>query len=322
MKTIQVQELFNIIPGEFSKFPDKKEPTNPDDIPVIGAGTDPSHVIGGYIDRKKCKRVFSANSLYITTDGIYCGSTFIYPFEFAGNIAMAILEPKIPMTLRQKMYYATAISANRKFFSYGRKMKGVRLAALEIPAPEEIPAWVETIELPQQYTGRAKSGEKVELPPVSEWKQFKYTDLFDLEKGRGPSAADAKHKPGNTPYIGASAENNGITIYSGHAPEHQGNVVTIATDGSVGEAFYQPKDFNATSNIMVLHLKGHEWNPQIGLFISTIIRQEQNKFSYGRKWGLSRMKESFISLPVTSEGQPDYDLMERYINSLPYSDCL
>lgn len=73
---------------------------------------------------------------------------------------------------------------------------------------------------------------------------------------------------------------------------------------------------------MVLHLKSHEWNPQIGLFISTIIRQEQNKFSYGRKWGLSRMKESFISLPVTSEGQPDYDLMERYINSLPYSDCL
>ena len=157
---------------------------------------------------------------------------------------------------------------------------------------------------------------------MSEWKEFKYTDLFDLEKGRGPSAADAKHKPGHTPYIGASAENNGITIYSGHTPEHQGNVVTIATDGSVGEAFYQPKDFNATSNIMVLHLKGHEWNPQIGLFISTIIRQEQNKFSYGRKWGLYRMKESFISLPVTSEGQPDYDLMERYINSLPYSDCL
>ena len=322
MKTIQVQELFNIIPGEFSKFPDKKEPTDPDDIPVIGAGTDPSYVIGGYIDRKKCKRVFPANSLYITTDGVYCGSTFIYPFEFAGNIAMAILEPKVPMTLRQKMYYATAISANRKFFSYGRKMKGLRLATIEIPAPEEIPAWVETVELPQQYTGKAKSDEKIELPPVSEWKQFKYTDLFDLEKGRGPSAADAKHKPGNTPYIGASAENNGITIYSGHSPEHQGNVVTIATDGSVGEAFYQPKDFNATSNIMVLHLKGHEWNPQIGLFISTIIRKEQNKFSYGRKWGLSRMKESFISLPVTYEGQPDYDLMERYINSLPYSDCL
>ena len=322
MKTIQVQELFNIIPGEFSKFPDKKEPTNPDDIPVIGAGTDPSHVIGGYIDRKKCKRVFSANSLYITTDGIYCGSTFIYPFEFAGNIAMAILEPKIPMTLRQKMYYATAISANRKFFSYGRKMKGVRLAALEIPAPEEIPAWVETIELPQKYTGKAKNDEKVELPPVSEWKQFKYTVLFEMTRGQGGKASDAKQNPGKNPYIGASAENNGVTFWTSLKPTEAEGAITVSNNGSVGSAFYQEKPFLASSDVSVLRLKEKPLNKQIGLFIVTIIEQEKAKYNYGRKWGLSRMKESFISLPVTSEGQPDYDLMERYINSLPYSDCL
>ena len=322
MKTIQVQELFNIIPGEFSKFPDKKEPTNPDDIPVIGAGTDPSYVIGGYIDRKKCKRVFSANSLYITTDGVYCGSTFIYPFEFAGNIAMAILEPKVPMTLRQKMYYATAISANRKFFSYGRKMKGLRLATIEIPAPEEIPAWVEAVELLQQYTDQAKSDEKVELPPVSEWKQFKYTDLFEMTRGQGGKVSDAKQNPGKNPYVGASAENNGVTFWTSLKPTEAEGAITVSNNGSVGSAFYQEKPFLASSDVSVLRLKERPLNKQIGLFIVTIIEQEKAKYNYGRKWGLSRMKESFIALPVTAEGQPNYDLMERYINSLPYSDCL
>lgn len=323
MKMVQIQDLFEVKGGSYITASQLTELPFTNSIPVVGASGVLEKTVVGYINKDKVSnKIFPQHTIYVSTNGALCCTAFLAPWEFTGNVDMVALIEKQPLTIRQKLYYCLCINTNKHRFSYGRKPKGTRFSSLEIPAPEEIPAWVETIELPQQYTGKAKSDEKVELPPVSEWKEFKYTDLFDLEKGRGPSAADAKHKPGHTPYIGASAENNGITIYSGHTPEHQGNVVTIATDGSVGEAFYQPKDFNATSNIMVLHLKGHEWNPQIGLFISTIIRQEQNKFSYGRKWGLSRMKESFISLPVTSEGQPDYDLMEQYINSLPYSDCL
>ena len=316
MKMIQVQDLFEVHKGK-SYFKDFTEDAN--GLNYITT-SEKNQGVKTKVRQNPNYKIFPADTITVALQGSVM-SSFVQLEDFYIQTHVAALIEKRPLTIRQKLYYCLCFSANASRFSFGRKAN-TTFATLEIPAPEEIPAWVETVELPQQYTGKAKSDEKVELPPVSEWKQFKYTDLFDLEKGRGPSAADAKHKPGNTPYIGASAENNGITIYSGHTPEHQGNVVTIATDGSVGEAFYQPRDFNATSNIMVLHLKGHEWNPQIGLFISTIIRQEQNKFSYGRKWGLSRMKESFISLPVTSEGQPDYDLMERYINSLPYSDCL
>lgn len=317
MKLIQVQDLFEIYKPKTLTF----NSMIPDEHGInFVSSRATNNGCNGKVKIKEGIQIYPAGAISVPLKGsVFEASLQLEPFYCAHQTA--VLVAKQPLTTRQKLYYILCFKQLKQKFSYGRQ--GDRtISTLEIPAPEEIPPWVETIELPQQYTGKAKSDEKVELPPVSEWKEFKYTDLFDLEKGRGPSAADAKHKPGNTPYIGASAENNGITIYSGHAPEHQGNVVTIATDGSVGEAFYQPKDFNATSNIMVLHLKCHEWNPQIGLFISTIIRQEQNKFSYGRKWGLSRMKESFISLPVTSKGQPDYDLMERYINSLPYSDCL
>ena len=160
---------------------------------------------------------------------------------------------------------------------------------------------------------------EVTLPPVSEWKQFKYTDLFEMTRGRGGKASDAKQNPGKNPYIGASAENNGVTFWTSLNPTEAEGAITVSNNGSVGSAFYQNKPFLASSDVSVLRLKEKPLNEQIGLFIVTVIEQEKAKYNYGRKWGLSRMKESFISLPVTSEGQPDYDLMERYINSLPFS---
>ena len=46
---------------------------------------------------------------------------------------------------------------------------------------------------------------------------------------------------------------------------------------------------------------------------------EKYRFNYGRKWGIDRMKKSLIKLPVDSDGKPDWQFMEDYIKSLPYS---
>jgi hypothetical protein len=221
------------------------------------------------------------------------------------------------------IFYSLCVRNYKSLFVYGRQVTPERLGELEIPAPSEIPSWVYEMDIPTfDDIAEAKSQDIVELPHINEWHSFKYPEIFNLIKGKGPSATEAKHEPGDIPYIGASAMNNGITIYSNHKPEHKGNCITIATDGSVGEAFYQPKDFNATSNIAVVTIKDKKLTPALAMFLITIIRQEQEKFNYGRKWGLNRMKESTISLPVTSNGEPDWDLMERYINSLPYSKYL
>ena len=157
------------------------------------------------------------------------------------------------------------------------------------------------------------------LPPVSKWKEFKYADLFERTRGQGGRARAAKQNPGKNPYIGASAENNGTTFWTSLEPTEAEGAITVSNNGSVGAAFYQDRPFLASSDVSVLRLKDRALTKQIGLFIITVIGQEKTKYGYGRKWGLSRMKESFIALPATPEGQPDYDLMERYINSLPYS---
>ena len=58
------------------------------------------------------------------------------------------------------------------------------------------------------------------------------------------------------------------------------------------------------------------------MFLSTLINANKYKYCYGRVIGINRLKEETISLPVTEQGEPDWDLMERYINSLPYSKYL
>ena len=70
----------------------------------------------------------------------------------------------------------------------------------------------------------------------------------------------------------------------------------------------------------MLYANGWMLNKYIALFIVTVIKANRYKFSYGRKWTMEKMKKSLVKLPVTAEGLPDFDYMEQYIKSLPYSD--
>lgn len=226
------------------------------------------------------------------------------------------------LTTQEKIYYICYIKKYKENYNYGRQADRT-LKNLLVPEKHEIPNWVYEIEIPD-YSDivEPKENKIVELPDSSKWKEFLFSEVFNMERGRGTSAREAKDNPGQHPYIGASSQNNGITILTNNKPTHQGNSITISTDGSVGESFYQEKDFSSTSNIVVITLKNKKLNPFIALLLTTLIKQIGQSFDYGRKWGITRMKESKISLPVDSNGNPDWQLMEDYIKSLPYSKYL
>ena len=54
------------------------------------------------------------------------------------------------------------------------------------------------------------------------------------------------------------------------------------------------------------------------MFLVTILNLEKYRYNYGRKASQARMKERSIKLPAKN-GQPDWQFMEKYIKSLPYS---
>lgn len=81
------------------------------------------------------KYIFPKHTLYVSTNG-QGSHTYAYvsSIEFVPNSDVSVLIPKNNLTLQEKLFYAHAISINRRLFSYGRKPKGEKLKTLKIPA--------------------------------------------------------------------------------------------------------------------------------------------------------------------------------------------
>ena len=165
--------------------------------------------------------------------------------------------------------------------------------------------------------------EAVSLPDVSTWSSFRITDLFDVERGRCSNAAAAKRENGSTILIGAANRNNGQTGSTGLEALYTGNKITVgnAGDGGAGYAFYQPFSFTAISTVNVLTPK-FDMSHLVGIFIAHLITLESFRYNHGRSWSISRMSNYFIKLPTNSEGSPNWEAIQLYMQSLPYSKYL
>ena len=116
--------------------------------------------------------------------------------------------------------------------------------------------------------------------------------------------------------------NNGVVGRVDLPAKHPAGCITVPHTGNgTGEAFYQPEAFFASHHVQVLYPK-ERLSSAAALFVCAVIRAEKFRFSWGRAWTGDRMRRSIIKLPAAADGRPDWQAMERTINSLPYSDTL
>lgn len=149
---------------------------------------------------------------------------------------------------------------------------------------------------------------------TSKWKYFPISSLFDVVKGTRLTKADMRD--GEINFIGASAVNNGITAHiSNDEHIHPANTITIAYNGSVGEAFYQDKQFWASDDVNVLYPK-FEMNRFIAFFIIPVLKKAGQRYAFIDKWKKEDMKKDCILLPVDENHQPDFSYMESYIKNV------
>lgn len=166
---------------------------------------------------------------------------------------------------------------------------------------------------------------------VKEWKEFNITKLFDI--GAGNYYSSDYYDEGTTPYISASATNNGVGQMINLSPDFSGN--KIVTGKVECKAFYQGEPFCATSDANVFSPK-FTMSKYVGLFLTSIISFNENgKWSYGRQCRVGDSKGIIIKLPVQKRDDgtpildekktfsddgyiPDWQFMERYIKSLHY----
>lgn len=161
---------------------------------------------------------------------------------------------------------------------------------------------------------------------TSKWKNFLLDKLFTISAGIYHYSDE--YDIGDTPYISASNENNGIKQRINLDPEFSGNCIIT---GKVGcTTFYQSEDFCATSDVNIFRPKNFELNRKIGLFMTAIINFSENyKWNYGRQCRVGDSKKIIIKLPTkmnndeyvidpekifSDEGYiPDFDFINQFM---------
>lgn len=258
---------------------------------------------------------FPAGLITVTLGGTYLLSSFIQPNPFYTAQNVKVLTPLSEMSFNAKLFYCKAIEANRfKYNSHGREAN-TTLDTLLLPASVPESFLEINIEIYNKVSKRSLLSKPINIT-TSNWGKFKYEELFEIKKGK--RLTKENFISGNTPFIGAIDSNNGYREYIGQPAIHKANTITVNYNGSVGEAFYQPRPFWASDDVNVLYPK-FRMNKFIALFLVTLIRKEKYRFNFGRKWEMERMNDTVIWLPIDPNGNPDWELMENYIKSLPFS---
>lgn len=278
---------------------------------------------------------------------------FVQTEPYYTGYHMRVLIPRVPMDEMTKQYYCMCIRANKFKYGYGLQANKT-IDALLVPDIDEIPNWVGEKKLPdvneipdyfledgykkacwyldnidqekfeKKYSGVAEK-QKVEFMYNDEtWCEFDVTGemgLFTIKSGK--RLTKSKQHEGDTLFIGATKFNNGLTGYIDAEPLYSEPCITVNYNGSVAEAFYQERPFWNSDDVKAWIPK-FRFNKYIAFFLITIIRLQQQHYSYGIKWNQLQMERTKIKLPfcLDEDGKkkPDWDYMERFIKSLPFSE--
>lgn len=164
----------------------------------------------------------------------------------------------------------------------------------------------------------ADLGEESKSPALSEisWGSFSISDIFDILPGKRLVAADST--PGNRPFIGALDNSNGVARFVNDTNiSLDKNVLGVNYNGNgMVIGFYHPYECIFSDDVKRFHLKHHEDNEFVLLFMKVAILQQKSKFGYLYKFNAERMANTRIMLPVTDDGTPNYKYMEQYTKNL------
>lgn len=146
-----------------------------------------------------------------------------------------------------------------------------------------------------------------------EWKHYDLVTYFEMKPGK--YYAKDTFEQGDTPLITASDTNNGVKDFTDLPPTNK-NCITI---GKIGmSTFYQPLPFISSSDATILKPL-FPMTSFVAMFVVSVMSMDKYKWSYGRQIRKNDSEKLRIMLPSNSSGEPDWQFMEYYIKSLPYS---
>lgn len=305
-----------------------KELKEEGDIPRITVSGVNNGIIGNYYSESKDFRIYN-NFISVS----FLGTVF-YQKGFASlDMKVHCLKPKnIDLTENIALFLITVIKKGLSTFSYSDQISSTALPEMRIKLPitdAEEPDWnyMEKFisdSLPDN-TNRFNEFKKIEASTknidISSWKDFHLYDLFYVDSGTKLDKSKMKIVNPTIDFVGRANANNGVTIQvdeiEGLIPFEAGNLTLSLGGEYLGSCFIQDNDFYTSQNVNVLIPKT-EMSLNCKLFISTVIFKESRTHYKAFIDELNRhVKTDFsFKLPVTENGEPDWDYMEKYIESI------
>lgn len=171
---------------------------------------------------------------------------------------------------------------------------------------------------------------------VDKWKKFNLSDICHIDFGNKFDNDKMTHDEPSVNFVGRTADNNGVRDFvdkiDGVKP-YQAGSITVALGGSIGSCFIQAKPFYTSQNVAVLSFDEKVSNKAKLFFANIFMYEVSGKFvAFGRELNKHMKTDFTMYLPVQCDANgspvtdandkyiPDWDFMERYIDSLPYSD--
>jgi len=235
-----------------------------------------------------------------------------------------VLIPRKNLSPKEMLFYATIIYKENYKYTYSRKVTPKRLKETKIPDINKISLNLNKVSIPKEPTDKSFHNKVVNIQDRN-WDWFACASIFDeIVKCKCSSATSLLEKGDDIYYIGAKKTDNGIMEKVSMVDKlvSKGNCIAFIGDGqgSVGYTTYQENDFIGSSTLTCGYNK--YLNKFNALFLVNILDLERYKYSFGRKYGKEQVKKCKIKIPVNSDGKPDWQFMEYYIKSLPYSSNL
>lgn len=218
------------------------------------------------------------------------GVAFLQPSPYYCGRDVMILAAKKPMTDKQKLWWATCITANRFRFGFGRQANRT-LKDLRLPSDSDQPNWAKTVNFAESFSVELLALKKLAgTAPKSAKKEIgnkfcEISELFDVQYGTNLELLRLQKSATGVNFVSRTAKNNGVATKVAalsDLPPTAGYALSVAAGGSVLETFVQFEPFYSGRDMYVLRPK-EKMTPEELMFYAFCVRANQWRYSYGRQ---------------------------------------
>jgi hypothetical protein len=285
---ISLSELFSIQYGHSLELNRLRRTTPGQGIPFISRKMG-DNGIAAYVEPVAGVTPNPAGDLTCALSGNGVLSTFVQDRPYYTAFHVACLRPFHDLTMEQKLFYCACIRANRYRYGWGRQANR-SLKGIQVPAPDELPAWLgdpsmRTGDLARRVAGEVKGfhvSDPVSVSHEREWRTV--SELFDIKYGHSYELTNMVLDRNGVNFVSRRTGNNGVSgrvKRTADEPSPAGTL-SVALGGTVLETYVQPEPWYCGRDVAVLTAKSPMSLSQ-KLFYAVAIRWNRFRFNYGRQ---------------------------------------